>query len=193
MSDVIDTIEYNGFVIKIYPDDDPINPREFGTVAEMTCYHRGYNLGDRGKKGKEKYTIEQLNEIIERKDVISLPLYLMDHSGLRMSAGSFNDPWDSGQVGYIWMTKEKAIKEFGKKLFTKKVHERAIACMESEVEVYDKYLRGGFVGFIIEDNEENRIDSCWGFDDQNFCIEQAKLSVDAEIKEGMEADKLMAL
>lgn len=37
----------------------------------------------------------------------------MDHSGLAMQTTSFNDPWDSGQVGWIYVSKEDALKEFG--------------------------------------------------------------------------------
>ena len=29
----------------------------------------------------------------------------MDHSGLAMQTASFNDPWDSGQVGWIYVSK----------------------------------------------------------------------------------------
>src|SRR3989304_2178978 len=113
MDNIIEKIEYNNFTIKICYDPDPENPREFGGPSEMTCFHCEYNLGDKGEKGKDKYTVDELDEIIGRKDVVSLPLYLLDHSGLRMRIGSFNDPWDSGQIGYIWMTKKTAIKEFG--------------------------------------------------------------------------------
>lgn len=41
-----------------------------------------------------------------------MPLYLMDHSGLAMQTESFHDPWDSGQVGWIYVSKEDALKEF---------------------------------------------------------------------------------
>jgi len=48
--------------------------------------------------------------------VAILPLYLYDHSGITMSTGSFvgrapNADWDSGQVGFIYMDKETAMKD----------------------------------------------------------------------------------
>jgi len=45
------------------------------------------------------------------KHYIMLPLYLYDHSGITMSTGKFSCPWDSGQVGWIYCTIEKAMEE----------------------------------------------------------------------------------
>lgn len=116
MHDPVETFEVNGFTVEIHNDSDPANPRkEYDHVGTMVCDHRLYDLGD--KKGSP----EDIPD-----DAICLPLYLYDHGGITMSTSPFSCPWDSGQVGVIYCTKEKAIKEWGKKRFTKKVEERAI-------------------------------------------------------------------
>ena len=57
-------------------------------------------------------TIDDLKELLsEQKDIVILPLFLYDHSGLSMSTGSFmgravHAEWDSGQVGYIYANRE---------------------------------------------------------------------------------------
>jgi len=97
-----------------------------------------------------------------QKDYIVMPLYLLDHSGLAMKATSFNDPWDSGQVGWIYVSKADALKEFDTAEMTEDVCKRAEDLMRSEVDVYDCYLRGECYGFELYKNGE-LTDSCWGF------------------------------
>lgn len=96
------------------------------------------------------------------KKFLMLPLYLLDHSGLAMKTTSFNDPWDSGQVGWIYVSKEAALKEFGGDKMTGAVRQSAEDLMRSEVAAYDCYLRGECYGFELYKNGE-LTDSCWGF------------------------------
>lgn len=35
-----------------------------------------------------------------------VPLYLLDHSHLSLSIVDFNDRWDSGQIGFAFLTAE---------------------------------------------------------------------------------------
>ena len=86
-----------------------------------------------------------------------LPLYLYDHSGITMSTGSFSCPWDSGRVGMIYISKAKAAQEGWK------TPEQAYEAMRAEVEEYDHYLTGQCYGYVVEDADGDRNDSCWGF------------------------------
>ena len=86
-----------------------------------------------------------------------LPLYLYDHSGITMSTGSFSCPWDSGQVGWIYISKAKAAQEGWK------TPEQAYEAMRAEVEEYDYYLTGQCYGYVVEDADGGQHDSCWGF------------------------------
>jgi len=56
----------------------------------------------------------ELQDILDSLDkYIILPLFLYDHSGITMSTGPFSCPWDSGQVGWIYASKQKFIDETG--------------------------------------------------------------------------------
>lgn len=102
------------------------------------------------------------------KHYLFLPLHLYDHSGVTMSVSRFSDPWDSGQVGFIYVSKKKARAEFGR--LTKKTTERVLGVLRAEVEVYGQYLTGDIYGFQLYKHEEGQepdegeeLDSCWGF------------------------------
>jgi hypothetical protein len=97
----------------------------------------------------------------------------------------YNDPWDSGLFGIIAVSKEKAVKEFGKKICTKKVRERALNCLQGEVETLNDYYTGMVFGFIIEDEDGDEIDSCWGYFGYDYVkdmITECKNIIDADIK-----------
>ena len=83
------------YKIKIIPDSEPMNPREeFDHLGTMICFHRRYTLGD-----KHNMSLEEAQEFFYgSKDVIGLPLFLYDHSGITMSTSVFSCPWDSVQV-----------------------------------------------------------------------------------------------
>ena len=76
---------------------------------------------------------------------VILPLYLYDHSGLSMSAGTFgenpgypyNDQWDAGMVGVIFDTPEQI-----EKTGIDPDPENIEKALRAEIEEYDKYLRG---------------------------------------------------
>lgn len=83
-----------------------------------------------------------------KKHYVMLPLFLYDHSGITMRTCDFGDRWDSGQVGWIYCSREKAIYEWGGKgkRFTKQVKEKATKYLKGEVETYDQYLTGDVWG-----------------------------------------------
>jgi hypothetical protein len=165
---LVKEINKNGAVLKIYQDQDCPSPREGDNLGTMVCGHRCYRLGDEEAKNTELYSSwEEWREKELGKDVIALPLYLYDHSGLAMSTRGdiypFNDPWDAGQVGWIYVTLKKVRDWFGVKKVTKKLRARVLEILVAEVEEYSRWLKGDVYGYVLEDAEGNKIDSCWGF------------------------------
>ena len=99
---------------------------------------------------------------------IVLKLYLYDHSGISLSTSPFSCPWDSSQVGYIYVSKETAYKEYGIKRITKEWKDKILLYLEGEVETFNQYLNNDVYGFTIEDEDGNVIDSCGGFYGDDF-------------------------
>jgi len=181
----VETIEYKGYEIHVYQDPDPESPREWDNLGTMTCFHRRYELGD-----KHSMDLEELKELVQRKDVISLPLFLMDHSGVSMNTGGFRhcDPqgWDWRQVGFIHVDRETVLKEYGKKKLIKALREKVVRILEDEVLTYDQYLTGDVYGFVAETPNGDNIDSCWGYygeGGRDWMIGEAKSAIDHYVKQ----------
>ena len=103
---------------------------------------------------------------IEKEHII-LPLYLYDHSTLAMSTDSFvgravHAEWDSGQVGWIYVSKADVREEYQVDRITPSVREQAENRLKDEVRIYDAYLHGECYGYELYKNGELD-DSCWGF------------------------------
>ena len=170
--------------IRIVHDNDAESPREWDNVGTMVCWHNRYRLGDERPKVDASVFISQLSS-----DAIILPLYLYDHSGLAISCSPFSCSWDSGQVGIIYCSLEKAREEY--KGTDQEIREKVISCMTSEVNTYNSYLQGDVAAFVIEDENGLTIDSVCGYypDDSlpyserwSYPISEARSSIDYIIK-----------
>jgi len=112
------------------------------------------------------------------------PLFLYDHSGLRIKIGSFygllpqgHARFDSGKVGFIYATKEDIRKTFKVKRISKKTLQEAEESLKQEVEDYDKYLSGEVYGYNIVLG-----DSCGGYYDIDGLLMDARATIDNDIK-----------
>lgn len=185
-------IEYKGYNIEILPDEHPDDPRNWDNLGTMLCFHGSYRLGDKTDLSHKDFN--GWNEIYdylvkEKNAVVILPLYLYDHSGISMKVGSFSGllpqghaEFDSGQVGFIYIEKEKALKEFSKKAITKAFKEKLAKLLQGEVETYNQYLTGDVYGFKVTKNG-NEFDACWGFFGDEDAIAEAKSQIDYYAKE----------
>lgn len=175
----IGDIKINGFTVTISHDDDPLSPRDWDNFGKMACWHSHYLLGDEQPKTDPADFLREVLVPLERAGGIVLPLYLYDHGGVSISTGAFSCPWDSGQVGYIYADADTIRREFaGKgKRITKQVRARAVNCLLTEVDTYDKYLSGDVWGYRITDKDGDDIDSCWGFFGLNDAKEEAARSL----------------
>ena len=202
MSDNIETYEHKGYSINIRHDPDPQNPRtDCDNLTVMACFHKRYFLGDKGHNISEAdySSWEEMQEGIAKKHDVAViaQLFLYDHSGLRIKVGSFNGllsqghaEFDSGPIGFIWITKDAAYKEYGYKKLTKARIAKLQAYIEKDVEIYDDYLSGAAYGFVIEDADGVEIDdgSCWGFlgyasvKEDGDAVSEAKSIIDHEIE-----------
>ena len=168
---LVETETYRGFTIEIHSEEyecSDLNPRtNWDNLGQMCCWHPDYILGDpkhdfhSDPSGFAAWYEE------DRRDVaICWPLRLYDHSGISISLSStwpYDCPWDSGYVGYIYVTKSALREEYGRKRMSAKLLARAGVVLKAEVEVYDQYLRGEIYWYSTNDEDGDALDSCSGF------------------------------
>lgn len=183
----IERTEINGYTLVLAYQQDASDPREDDQLGVMACEHRNYTLGDQTADEAallftaiDEYRKRPTFALIERYcriafgSTVVLPLYLLDHSGLSMSAGgpSGFDPggWDTSQVGFIFDT-ARTREECGTPL------ERIEECLRGEVATYSQYLQGEVYVFIVEDKRGDIYSSCGGF----YSFEEAKAAGTNEV------------
>lgn len=162
----------SNFEINIYYDDDTVNPRENQeNLGEILYHNRSRNiLGDRATNNIEMELKAQ------SKDNVALPVFTYIHSGIAMNTTGFTCPWDSGQSGIIYATKENIRKWFNCKNVTKKTIEKVKRIFEGEIKEFAAYLNGEVYGYEIKKRNGEVVDSCWGYYDFDFCLNEAKSS-----------------
>src|SRR5208337_1014721 len=165
--DVIESFEHAGRTVTIYRDDQCEDPRKSDNIAILVCAHRRYVLGD--EQIREPLTDAEIRESVP--DVLAiLPLYLYDHSGITISTRPFSCRFDSGQVGWAYVTKASAEKmgEPGDQAHFEEI-------IRQEVKTYDDYITGRCYGYVVYGVEGDQIDSGWGFvGDLDYVRQEAK-------------------
>jgi hypothetical protein len=158
-----------GNKLTFFVDESPENPRNWDNIGTMICFHSRYSLGDKHDvKSKNFSSFDEMKKHLSKKYAIILPLFLYDHSGITMSTKPFDCRWDSGQVGFIVVDRERILKEYGGNRLTKKSIEKATNYLIGEVETYDQFISGDVYGFKVEDENGEEINSCYGFYGSDF-------------------------
>lgn len=175
----IEEFVHAGKKIVIRHDDQAESPRETcDNLATFACAHRRYRLGDKEASHLVKDACDEatLRERVDSEILAILPLYLFDHSGISISVGKFSCSFDSGQVGWAFVTKESAEKmgcvgdkfrhdpETGKMVPDGVWDQEALEkVIRGEVETYDDFLTGRCYGYQVIGAEDDNLESVWGF------------------------------
>jgi hypothetical protein len=96
---------------------------------------------------------------------------MYEHGNITISTSAFSCRWDSGQLGFIYITKQDAEKNGITKPYE---------LLEHEVKVYDYYLRGDTYMAVIIDNEGEVVDSQSGYlGERDEAIKDAMSMIDS--------------
>lgn len=182
MEHVHERFEHNGYLVEIVHDEMAENPvLEYEDTVKVVMWHQRYAFGN----CNDFQDPEDFELHCKAVKVHRLPLYLYDHSGLTVSTSPFSCNWDSGQVGWVFVTDEDAKENFYPD--DKNADEYTYNnVLKNVVEQLDDYLQGNVWGYRIRkpcrccgSTEHSEVDSCWGFigDPDGAVKEEALLSV----------------
>lgn len=174
MCEIIETIKTKNYVAEIINDEDCYNPRkDYSSLGTLIAFHSRYDLSD-----NDNWDKEELISYVEQDDVLALPVYMYEHSQISLSTNAFSCKWDSGQIGYIFVSYEDIIKEYGNLDI-----ETATKVLEYEIKEYSLYLNGECYGYIIYARDkydtllldsQDHLESCFGFIGRDYVEEEAK-------------------
>ncbi len=178
-----ETVE-GGYKVHVLFDPEPMNPRtEYDNAATFVAWHGRRDLGDVNVPRGEYNSIEELIRATVPKGSFVQPVWAYEHGGITVSTSSvdnanpFSCPWDSGQVGFIYMSRDKVRETMcvPRNSPIAKLAEHAGEIMNAEIAEYANYLEGQVFGYVVESPEGDEIDSCWGFiGEPSYAMEEGK-------------------
>jgi hypothetical protein len=179
-----------------YDADISDSPRSWDPVGTL------FMLGKFGKYTNlnEETEMDDYSELDDRDDIVVLPIYKYEHSGIALNTTGFSCPWDSCKVGYIYTTKENYKSHYRKDATDEEIKK----CLTREITQLHKYISGEVyrfelksISFVVIDgkefNNEETEDQCSGFYDIEDIIAQIPDDIKVSIFAGDLAEEAQRL
>ncbi len=169
-------------IVQITDDEYPLHPRlDFDCVGQIYALHKRYDFNEIKLDNSYCHSWDDELELLYANFDIAviLPLYLLDHSGLTVSSNPFGCRFDSGQLGYIFITKNRLRQAFNCKYITRNILAKGIECLKSEIKMLDQFLNGDIYVVRVLDENSNIIDECgsiYGYDAAQEIANELKLT-----------------
>jgi hypothetical protein len=157
-------------LVQVVPDEDCESPRRVGEPLWTWVTTCGAGYSDNENETPKDFEDDdgKIDEAFCKENLIR-PLYLLRHSGDFISVSNREcrafDPqgFDSGCMGFAYLNKEKARKEYGWKMLTEGRVNQLLKYLQREVEEVNAYLSGEVYGVKVINLETEHEESCWNF------------------------------
>lgn len=204
MSNAISEEKKGGFTLKIFYDEEPIDPtyewmptppidKETGQrVLMYAFFHRRYDYG----RWLENQSFDDFEEF-RRKEMADpksqwrfIPVGMYEHGGVSIFFEADKnipvDAFDSGLLGFVAFKMCKELYDtYGYEKSTKEPTPQAITqLIKTDAEMYFNYLEGNVFGYEITDDYYNNeiVDSCYGFYGEDQCQKEGLANLEYLVK-----------
>lgn len=164
------------YTYRIEIDTDPLNPRnEFDNLSTFYAVKNSHYITG-GKNDIEFSYREDLEEEIKE---------------LR-KAGAVVVEFYNPHVGdcYAVVDLYTLAKEY-KGYTQRKAKYHARSCAKGEIETWLAYVEGEVYGYIVENEDGEHVDSCWGFYGEEYARQEAESSVQWHEKQEKQAEQFV--
>lgn len=179
-------IEYKNHTIEINTDDWAEDPRDWENLGTIIT-KKFWNETDINAYDREA-VLDHIAQL-EKENAVIMPVYVYSHGIDQFRARPWRNGelsqgharFDSGLAGWIYATLDKVRECYGVKRVTKKVRERAEACLKTEIEIINDFSTGNVYGFEVVDSDGEMVDSCYGYfglSGKQDAIDEAKSTID---------------
>jgi hypothetical protein len=189
--EAVETIREGGLVARLFQDEDAPKPSYSDQFGTLVTWHRNYCFEEDGTKRFGEPSDFLLEA--KRKGWIYLLVGMLDHSGITLYEGGQAhgmDPggWDSGQVGFIYGSRERFIKYVDMRPVRWRV--RGLELLRAELKEWDQYVTGDVWGYTVETVDGEHYDSCSGFYDYDYALGEMKQALAHCVKGEQEAEAM---
>ena len=164
---------------RVHHDRNPYNPREEEVLTTIVGWHRKHRISDEGQDFPDR---DAFLASVRPEDIVK-PLYMYEHGGVVFATTPFSDRWDSGQVGYVLVTRERR-EAIGLKRSETEQIERNIT---TEIKAFESYMNGEIYqidvhrmvdGDVLE-TPVTTIKDVWSLDDD--ALDEAAIATLADV------------
>lgn len=150
-----------------------IQDNPYRTMEEFVDTYLGGGSFD---KYKEKSIESGLNsvefanvlceQLSKRKGILAFPILSYNNGDIQYYLGDNIDRWDGAVSGFAWVGKFKLYQEFKVSKISSKLVEHLKSHITSDLEFYNKYVRGDSYGFELYGSDGKFLDSGYGIYEQ---------------------------
>lgn len=149
----------SGLTVRVVVDDcgsteSPLD--HYDSHVRLVTFERHGYVNDSGVKRREKSPFSEPEEVrtwAANNGFHCYPVFKYEHGNVAYSIAPFSCPWDSGQAGYLLLSLEE----------WSAMDDKADSYAKGTLESYSSWCNGEIYGWIVEDEDGETLESCWGY------------------------------